>query len=301
MRGTDRFNGSGTLKVTWLAMRHVGRYSKRLGGWLAARLWFTPWRAKLSANAQAREAGWLEGTRSLRIEVEGPELRGFIVGEGPTVLLVYGWGERASTMGAFIAPLTAAGYRVAAIDLPGHGETPSTDPNLYVIADALKRAARELGDIDAVVAHSMGGLATTVALADGLVADKVVLLAPAIRLEHGLTKFNALFDVPPRAAEGLRDHIDRRFGRDVWDHFAGDHLAAGITSPALIIHDEEDPQVDFADGRTLAESWPSARFEATRGLGHVKIVRDDEIVTRVVDFLSGRDARTEPLQAASVR
>ena len=301
MRGTDRFNGPGALKVTWLAMRYAGRYSERLGGWLAARLWFTPWRAKLSANALAREDGWLEGSQPLRIEVDGSELHGFVTGRGPTVLLVHGWGERASTMGAFIAPLAAAGYRVAAIDLPGHGQTPSTDPNLYVIADALKRTASELGDIDAVVAHSMGGLATTVALADGLVADKVVLLAPAIRLEHGLTKFNELFGVPPRASKGLRDHIDRRFGRDVWGHFAGDHLAAGITSPALIIHDEDDPQVDFEDGRLLAESWASARFEATKGLGHVKIVRDDEVVGRVVAFVSGRDARTEPVHAASVR
>src|SRR5688572_2988678 len=104
-------------------MRIAGRFSRRLGGWLAARLWFTPWEVELSERALEREANWTADTQPLAIRFDGGVLHGFAAGDGPTILLVHGWGERASAMGAFIAPLTSAGYRVVAIDLPGHGRT----------------------------------------------------------------------------------------------------------------------------------------------------------------------------------
>lgn len=292
MRGTDRINGQTGLKATWTAMRVLGAHSQRLGGWLAARLWFTPWRAGISERARAREAEWLRGTTPLSVSFEGSELRGFVAGEGPAVLLVHGWGERASTMGAFVAPLTRAGYRVAAIDLPGHGATSVSETNLFVMADALERTARDLGRVDAVIAHSMGGMAAMLGLGRGLHVQKVALIAPAVRMENALAKFNFLFDVPPKAVAGLRAHIERRFGHDIWEELSADTLAPGFSVPALIVHDEEDPQVDFADGRRLAAAWPGAEHHATTGLGHVKVVRDEKVVDKVVDFVTSEVARS---------
>src|SRR5687767_9458444 len=168
MRATDLLKGPAALKATWLGMTYFGRFSQRIGGWFTARLWFTPWRAKLSPKALVREAGWLAQTEPFRVEVDGTALHGFQAGRGPAVLLVHGWGERASTMGAFVAPLVAAGYRVVAIDLPGHGASTTSQTDLLVIANALRETARQAGGVHAVIAHSMGGLATTFALANGL-------------------------------------------------------------------------------------------------------------------------------------
>jgi len=50
----------------------------------------------------------------------------------PTVLLVHGWGASMYMWRDWFAPLAAAGRRVVAVDLPGHGLSDKpTDPGRY--------------------------------------------------------------------------------------------------------------------------------------------------------------------------
>src|SRR6218665_1552468 len=41
----------------------------------------------------------------------------------PKVVLLHGWGGRATQLGPFIQPLLDAGFQVHALDLPGHGHS----------------------------------------------------------------------------------------------------------------------------------------------------------------------------------
>lgn len=273
------------LKATWIAMRIAGKVSEALGGLLAARLWFTPWHVELSQRAAAREAAWLEGTESFDVPAAGMRLCGFTAGEGPAVLLVHGWGERASALGAFIRPLTERGFRVIGVDLPGHGRSPAGQTNALVVAAALHDVAARYGPLHAVIAHSMGAHATALALRDGMAARRAVMLAPSVRLDHALEKFSQMFAVPPKATAGLRKTIERRFGRSVWDELAAERLVASLHVRALVIHDEEDPQVDHSDAELLVDAWPGATLQVTKGLGHLRIVRDSKVIDAVMDFV----------------
>jgi len=281
------WNSAGTtaLKVTWLAARGLGAVSSRAAGPATARLWFTPWQVPLSERARAKQERWLESTEPIAIPFEGGALAGYAAGDGPTVLLVHGWGERAGALGAFIAPLVDAGYQVVGIDLPAHGGSPGTQTDALVNAAALRAASAAVGGIEAVVAHSMGAHSTTLALAEGLPARAAVLLAPAVRLEHGLDKFGDMFRLPARAVRGLRATIEKRYGRTIWEDLAADHLARRIQIPALILHDRDDPQVDLADARLLASAWEESSVRVTEGLGHNKVVRDPGVVSAAVGFL----------------
>jgi pimeloyl-ACP methyl ester carboxylesterase len=278
--------GTTSLKLTWMATRAAAALSPRLAGVPAARLWFTPWRVALSDRARARERSWLAETTPLAIPFGGGRLAGFSAGSGPVVLLVHGWGERASALGSFVAPLADAGYRVVGVDLPAHASSPGKQTDALKIAAALHAASEAVGGVTAVVAHSMGAHATTLALSEGLGAGAAVLLSPAVRLEHGLERFGAMFQLPPNAIEGLRGEIERRYGAGVWRHLAGDRLAESIGCPALIVHDEDDPQVDLEDARMLASAWPDARLTTTTGLGHNKVVRDAAVIEAAVSFIA---------------
>jgi pimeloyl-ACP methyl ester carboxylesterase len=286
----------GTLSrwATWLAMRLTGRYSSRLGGYFAARLWFTPWQVPTSERALARQKLWLAGTDPISFDVDGLVVDGYSAGRGPAVLLVHGWGERGATMGAFIEPLVQAGYRVVGIDLPGHGNTSTGQTNIFEISHTLRGVADHLGGIRALIAHSMGGYCATVALSEGLSPNSVVLISPASDVQHALEKFSFLFRLPPKASRGLRDNIERRLGADVWKRLAGVSLARAFRVPALIVHDRDDPQVDLTDSEALASAWSGARLVTTEGLGHAKIVRDQEVITRVISFMLQRANTSAP-------
>jgi pimeloyl-ACP methyl ester carboxylesterase len=89
-------------------------------------------------------------------------------GAGPTVLLVHGWGSRGARLGSFVGPLTEVGFSVIAFDAPGHGASAGRLSSLPQFIAAIQAIGERFGPLDGVVAHSMGGAATTLAMARGL-------------------------------------------------------------------------------------------------------------------------------------
>ncbi|WP_265445334.1 alpha/beta fold hydrolase [Flexivirga meconopsidis] len=82
--------------------------------------------------------------------------------DGAPVILVHGWGSRASAWNGVRSRLVDAGRRVIALDLRGHGDsgTGTAPVSLTVLADDLRRVLRALDVEGAVcVGHSGGGLA----------------------------------------------------------------------------------------------------------------------------------------------
>ena len=297
---TSWMNSSTALKATVIATRAAARLSTRLSGRLAARLWFTPWRIPLNPRAAAKQAAWVESARRFELDIGEIRIRGFEGGSGPTVLLVHGWGDSARSIGAFLSPLANAGFRAVAVDLPGHGETSGGQTDALQIAAAVRAVADRTGPVHGVVAHSMGAHGTMLALRDGLSVEKVVLLAPAVLLDSAVGPFAEMLSLPPRAVAGLRGEIERRYGADVWANFAADGFVRNVHLPALILHDPDDGQVPFADARRLESVWRSARLEAVAGVGHTGILRNRQIVERVLAFLQG-DPATRSLDRSLAR
>ena len=273
------------LRATWVATRAAAAVSPRLAGYFAARLWFTPWKVPPGTRGTQRQAEWLKPTEAVTFDVAGRRVAGFAAGAGPTVVLVHGWGERGASLGAFVSPLVAAGYRVVGIDLPGHGASAGGQTDGFELGAAIRAVCDSLGDVSAVVAHSMGATTTMYAASQGLDVDALVLLAPSPRLDHALVTFGRLLSLPDRALAGLKATIERRYGSDVWERLSGQSFASNVDVPALIVHDSDDPQVPLADAEALHAAWPGSRLVTTEGLGHGRILRDPHVIESVTAFL----------------
>ena len=118
------------------------------------------------------------------IDVAGRRLRHRITGEGgDAVVMLHGFGGSLDTWSANQDPLAAAGWTVASLDLPGHGES-----SLDVGSGSLDELAAVVLDyLDAVgirrahfVGHSMGA-ALSLVIADGMPSrvQSLVLIGPA--------------------------------------------------------------------------------------------------------------------------
>lgn len=273
------------LKATWLATRITGSISSRLAAPFVSKLWFTPWPVPVPERARAKQARWLEKTRPVTFRVNGHGIPGFVAGEGPTVLLLHGWGEDSAAMGALVDPLVRAGYKVIGIDHPGSGKSGLERTDIFQLSALLRALARRVGGFDTVVAHSMGGYVTMVALSEGLELNQVVLIAPASDVNHVMTKFEKLFALPHRALEGLRLDVERRWGREVWDRLDVRRHARDFRARALIVHDRDDAQIDVSESEALAAAWAGARTLITSGLGHDKPMRDPSVISAVTQFL----------------
>jgi pimeloyl-ACP methyl ester carboxylesterase len=91
-----------------------------------------------------------------------------VEGSGPLVVAVPGMGDLRSSYRELVAPVTAAGYRVAVMDLRGHGDSDTTFHTHGDVPTALDILALidELGAPAVVLGNSMGAAAAAWAAAE---------------------------------------------------------------------------------------------------------------------------------------
>jgi pimeloyl-ACP methyl ester carboxylesterase len=249
---------------------------------LAERAWFTP--PPLSPRRRARWEETLDGTDPFELELDGRTFTGFTVGEGPLVVLVHGWGGRASQMATIGHAAAAAGFRAVALDAPGHGEAKWDTTNVFEMALPIRALVAGLGSPHAVVAHSLGAMVTLHALGDdrpGLIA----LLAPVLDVEEVLEVFSERAHLMPWTAASLRRRI-RAFVGEHWDEFAAGPKVDLGDSEVLIVHDPDDDDTSFATSAALAAVRPRTYLHVARSVGHNGLLGDPEIASVVTGFVA---------------
>ena len=258
---------------------------------LAARVLERLFVATRRFDAPERERRWLESMAPASFTSRGRELVAWSVGRGPTVLLAHGWEGRGSQMGAFIAPLRSAGFRVVTFDSPGHGDSLGRQSSLVEMADAVADAASAFGPVHAVIAHSAGAAATAVALSNRLELERAVFVAPPADLGGFLVKVTRKLGLEDEVALLARRRLEAKFQVD-WDTLRAETLAPAMTTPLLVIHDHGDREVRFDNATRLTDAWPGSRLMRTDGLGHQRVLRDEDVIAKAVAFVLGDDAET---------
>jgi pimeloyl-ACP methyl ester carboxylesterase len=72
------------------------------------------------------------------------------------------------------------------------------------------------------------------------------------------------------------------------------HVLSAISAPTLVVHRSDDPLIDVAHGRYVAEHIPGARFVEFPGDFHYSALgRDDEVLDEIQEFLTGTRQRRE--------
>ncbi len=231
--------------------------------------------------------------RRLDIASGGGTIAAWSWGEGPTVLLVHGWEGRGKQMLPLVAPLLAEGYRVVTFDQPAHGSSSGSRVTVLDMARAIRDVAEAVTPViglhtalRAVIAHSLGGAATALAIHHGLAVERAVLLAPAAEPSFFARRVAKMLGLDGRRAEGM---VGRVLTELRADELSLDVrlLAPSFAMPALVLHDPEDDDVPVAHGQGIAAAWPGGRFEETPGLGHRRILRDEGVAKRVSRFVAG--------------
>ena len=242
----------------------------------AERLFFTTRRTE----PRPGERDILQSATSSRIA----GMQAWTWGQGPVVLLVHGWNGRATQLGGFVKPLVGRGYRVVAFDAFGHGQSPGRRLSLPELAVCIRQVADELGGVYAIIAHSLGGAATTLALAEGLLIERAVFISPPADPRRFLETFGSVLGITSDVRSRLKQRIERRLAMPMEDMLVN-VIARSMRVPVLVIHDRDDKEVPVEAGRSIAEAWPGAELLITEGLGHQRILRAQRIAHVAVRFI----------------
>ncbi len=284
IKGNARQNLS--LLMLQFYFQVVGQALPTLAGALAYKLWFSTQRFPIPR----REQKWQESARTYTLDNPFGPLMVYVWGEdmlhAPNIVLLHGWNGRATQMGSFVDILLQAGFRVTAFDAPGHGLSPGNSTDILKVSNALQTVVDSLGSVDTVIAHSFGAMALTYALRNGLDVQKAVCISPPADASTLFDSFCSSLHIPHRTQENLLNRFHQQFGEDIWKRISTTENARRLSIPVLIIHDENDRDVQISHSRKLAKIWPGAQLMVTQGLGHRRILRHEHVLQAIKDFVT---------------
>jgi pimeloyl-ACP methyl ester carboxylesterase len=232
------------------------------------------------------EEAFLATGERLTVTSEDQDLAVWTWGEGPVVVLTHGWGGRAGRFSSLAGALVEAGFRVVLFDAPAHGASMGRQASLPQFSRALREVGSAVGPAHGLVGHSLGGAAVSLAIRQGLAARRAVLLAPPADVFLFSHAFAEHLRIPARARDVMQRNLETRL-QFRWEELHIPTFARTLTTPVLIVHDRQDADVPYGHAEEIARAWAGAELFTTTGLGHRAILRNPEVIRRVVGFLQG--------------
>jgi pimeloyl-ACP methyl ester carboxylesterase len=235
------------------------------------------------------EEEYLKNADKFEIVVNQKNIQCWKWGSGPTVIFVHGWNGKGIQFLPFLKKFREAGYSVLTLDLPGHGESEGKYSNYFEISDTVRALLNQnvRSDIMGIVGHSLGAAAIINALDKESLSIPAVLIAPALRLKEMLEYAFFSHGIPPKVFYGLIKDFEMRMGYNL----SSDNPINLVTKqslPALIIHDQSDKITPFKDSAEASVLVPSLQLISTSGLGHRRILFDDEVIQETFQYIEGK-------------
>ena len=206
--------------------------------------------------------------------------------EGERVLLVHGWNGRAGQFHAIAQSCHDAGLDVTALDLPGHGKSDDRHTALPEFVDAISEIYAHHGPFNHVIGHSIGAIAVLNGPRFGLKFKKIVTISiPATKVRSLFQSFTEMFGLSvEKYTDLLIERASKKYNADP-NSFDPCIVSKDLDSEVLIIHCRDDEDAGVSESIQLNAMVEGSELYIASGLGHRRILRDVEGVSRVVDFL----------------
>lgn len=206
----------------------------------------------------------------------------------PIVLFVHGWTSTGTCFIKFIKPLIAHGYQVVSYDSIAHGGTHgATSASITQWADAVISVIKNVGKVHCIVGHSLGSGALVIAASLKLETHKLVLISPVTDIIELTEKFAKELNISTRVIKKMQSyawlkyaHISSKYGKNWQDIFD-----SNISVSTLIIHDQNDTEVDIDNARKLVKKIRRAKLIETEKLGHRRILLNPNVIKTIIAFM----------------
>ena len=207
-------------------------------------------------------------------------------GGDQSVLLVHGWEGQAGNFADLVEKLLAANYTVYAFDGPSHGFSSKGSASLFEFTELVGLMVEKF-QVDKIVSHSFGGVATTFALFQhqSYHISRYALLTTPNRFTERIDQVAKIVGIAPIAVRMLTEKIERAYDIKADDLNVSDFVKEIKVDKALIIHDRDDKIIPISQSRAVAQGWEVCTHEEITGTGHFRILRTESVLDRVVTFL----------------
>lgn len=275
------------LRYTRARINILSLASPRKAAVKAFKLFCTP-----QQRVVKKGSAFFEGGEPLSFRWAGHTIRGhrwMPAGTSPRkrVLIAHGFESASSVFSSYILALVEKGYEVLAFDAPAHGGSGGSRITLPDYVGVLRTVEQSYGPFHSYMGHSLGGLALALFLENhpNNRVTRLALIAPVVETTLAVEVFAQLMQLSPEVVKEIDDYVQETSGH----HLAWYSLRRAlhhVHATTLYVHDEGDRIILLREALLVKEdAHANIKFVLTKGLGHRKIYKDDEVKGRIVSFL----------------
>ena len=234
-----------------------------------------------------RELDVLDTAKKSFLKFDKEEINVYEWGEGnKTAMLFHGWESNAGSLGAFVTPLIEQGYHVIAFDAPAHGGSKGKYSNLVYFKKAAKQMMLNYGQPEVVVGHSLGACAIIMcAYEERMIFEKTILIAPLNRLMSVFEEYQQILTVPPKLFSRFLKRFEDFTGYSFESFYFHEYGQQTALKEVLLFHDVADQITKFEHAEDFEKNWEAVRLESIEDTGHYRILWEEEMVKKSIDYI----------------
>jgi len=124
----------------------------------------------------------------------------------------------------------------------------------------------------------------------GIDAPKVILIGAYSRVSFIINLFSDVFNLNQASRDAMKQAGSEKFADTYgiewdWESIAPVNTIKSYQGKLLFIHDETDHEVPMDEVTELHQSKPDAEVIITSGFGHRRILRNQDVIDSVLEFI----------------
>ena len=257
--------------------------SSRLASFFGIRLFITP----VNFPIPKREQYMLKSAQKKRLHIPEIKKEIEILSYGYSkkkVLLVHGWSGRSTQLFDFADKLLENGYMVISFDGPAHGKSTGKTTMMPEFLKTIQKINTTFGPFEAAIGHSFGATSLYNAAATFLDIKTFIAIGSGDRISDIISNFAKNLYLNEKSAKKIQLGLEKKWMIHV-DDFSSSTVAKKIKIPVLVVHDIIDGDVPVSCAYRIRQNLEKGSLLITNGLGHTKILRNNEIVHKSIKFI----------------
>ena len=137
---------------------------------------------------------------------------------------------------------------------------------------------------EVAIGHSLGGMALLNSVNKNLKINKLVTIGAGNIVLDIFVDFIDKIKMNPDQVELLRIYFEKKYNRTM-NELSSYVNAVKINIPVLVIHDENDDEIDVTCAKEIHKSLKNGQLLITENLGHRKILGNSNVINSIIDFV----------------
>ena len=200
------------------------------------------------------------------------------------VLLVHGWCGRSTQLFAFADKLLENGYMVISFDGPAHGKSSGKTTMMPEFLETIKKINTTYGPFEAAIGHSFGATSLYIAASDFLTIKSLIAVGSGDKISDIILNFSKNLSLKEKSAQLIQSRLEKKWNLKVNDS-SSSTVARKINIPVLVVHDVTDGDVPVRCAYEIRKNLNRGSLLITNGLGHTKILRNEEVIKKSINFI----------------